>query len=343
MIESGALLPHRDADGLSFERRPSERVFRFWSTSVYGPRVLDDIDLFLQVVSYGSVNKTARQMGLPKSTVSRRLAALEDALGASLLVRDASGVVLTHAGRTLCAECERPIGALRDALSGLTDDLKSLRGTVRVALPRTFAIAVLPPVLRAFARRHPDVTLELELDDAITDPVHGAWDAALRIGPLPDGDLRARLLGEVRGVLVASAKYLAGRAEPTAENLAREHCGLVFRSPSFDAAWAMLGPDGAKTFELPVALSANDLSMLREAALQGFGIARLPRYLVADDLRDGRLVQVLPGWSTAPRKVHALHPAGRRVSARVRVFLDHIAQVLHAMNLDTMSSRGVTD
>jgi DNA-binding transcriptional LysR family regulator len=233
------------------------------------------------------------------------------------------------------------MGDLRDALAGLTEDLKALRGPVRVALPRTFAVAVCPPVLKAFARRHPDVTLELDLDDAITDPARGAWDAAIRIGPLPDGDLRARLLGEVRGVLVAAASYLAGRPEPTAENLARDHCGLVFRSPSFGAAWAMLGPDGAaQRFELPVALSANDLAMLREAALQGFGVARLPRYLVADDLRDGRLVQVLPGWTTAPRKVHALHPAGRRVAARVRVFLDHVAQVLHAMHLDTMRPRG---
>lgn len=303
--------------------------------------MLDDIDLFLQVVSCGSVNKAARVTGLPKSTVSRRLAALEDALGASLFVRDASGVALTHAGRALRAECERPMVALRDALAGVTDDLKALRGTVRVALPRTFAVAVCPPVLRAFARRHPDVTLELDLDDAVTDPVRGAWDAAIRIGPLPDGDLRARPLGEVRGVLVASPAYLAGRDEPTPENLGREHSGLVFRSPSFDGAWEMLGPDGAaRTFELPVALSANDLSMLREAALQGFGVARLPRYLVADDLRDGRLVQVLPGWTTAPRKVHALHPAGRRVAARVRVFLDHVAQALHATNLDTMSPRG---
>ena len=199
----------------------------------------------------------------------------------------------------------------------------------------------LPPVLRAFARRHPDVTLELDLNDAVTDPAHGGWDAAIRIGPLPDGDLRARLLGEVRGVLVAASSYLAERPEPTPETLARDHCGLVFRSPSFDAAWEMLGPDGApKTFELPVALSANDLSMLREAALQGFGVARLPRYLVADDLGAGRLMQVLPGWTTRPRKVHALHPAGRRVAARVRVFLDQVAHVLHVVNLDTMSPRG---
>ncbi|MFO0601841.1 MAG: LysR family transcriptional regulator [Polyangiales bacterium] len=303
--------------------------------------MLDDIDLFLQVVSCGSVNKAARVLAVPKSTVSRRLAALEDALGASLFVRDASGIALTHAGRTLRDECERPMGALRDALAGLTDDLKALRGTVRVALPRTFAVAVCPPVLRAFARRHPDVTLELDLDDAVTDPVHGAWDAAIRIGPLPDGDLRARLLGEVRGVLVASPAYLAGREEPTAESLARVCGGLVFRSPSFGGAWEMLGPDGAaRTFELPVALAANDLAMLRGAALEGLGVARLPRYLVADDLRDGRLAQVLPGWTTAPRKVHALHPAGRRVAARVRVFLDHVAQVLHAMNLDTMNPRG---
>ena len=303
--------------------------------------MLDDIDLFLQMVSCGSVNKAARVTGLPKSTVSRRLGALEDALGASLFVRDATGISLTRAGKTLCAECERPMSALRDALAGLTDDLKALKGTVRVALPRTFAAAVCPPVLRAFARRHPEVTLELDLDDAVTDPVHGAWDAAIRIGPLPDGDLRARLLGEVRGVLVASPAYLAGRPEPTPDTLARDHCGLVFRSPSFDAAWTMLGPDGApRTFALPVALTANDLAMLREAALEGFGVARLPRYLVANDLREGRLAQVLPGYTTSPRKVHALHPAGRRVSARVRVFLDHVSQVLHAMNLDTMTARG---
>ena len=296
---------------------------------------------WLHGVRSGSVSRAASGVKLPTSPCGRRLAALGDALGAGLFLRDASGLSLTQAGRTLRAECERPMSTLRDTLANLTEDLKELRGTVRVALPRTFATSVCPPVLRTFARRHPAVTLEIDLDDSVTDPVHRAWDAAVRIGPLPDGDLRALLLGEVRGVLVAAPEYLTERPAPTAGTLARDHFGLVFRSPSFDGAWAMQGPDGATAvFELPIALAANDLAMIREAALQGLGVARLPRYLVADDLRASRLTHVLPDWTTPPRKVHSLHPAGRRVPARVRVFLEHLAHTLRAMNLDTMSPRG---
>jgi DNA-binding transcriptional LysR family regulator len=302
--------------------------------------VLDDLDIFLCLAARGSVNKAARQLALPKSTVSRRLAALEEALGASLFVRDAAGLALTHAGATLRAECEGPMSALRGALASVRNDLAALEGVVRVALPRTFATFVCPPVLRTFAERHPDVVLELELDDAATDPAVAGWDASIRIGPLPKGDLRARVLGEVRGALVASPAYLARHGAPTPETL-HEHRGVVFRSTSFSARWEMIDPSGApRTFELPVALATNDLGMVREAALLGLGVARAPRYVVAEDLRARRLVEVLPGFTTAPRKVHSLHPAGRRVPARVRVFLDHVALALRGLDLDSLENRG---
>lgn len=301
--------------------------------------MLDDLDLFLCLAAEGSVNKAARQLGLPKSTVSRRLAALEAALGASLFVRDATGLTPTRAGATLRHECEGPMGALRSAIEGIRADLAALHGTIRVALPRTFATFVCPPVLRAFAERHPDVTLELELDDAVIDPAAGGWDASIRIGPLPPGDLRVRVLGEVRGVLVASPAYLARRGPVDPDRLA-EHRGLVFRSTTFGTRWDMLDASGApRSLELTSALSANDLGMLREAALQGLGVARVPRYVVAEELRAGRLVEALPGWTTTPRKVHSLHPAGRRVTARVRVFLDHVALALRELDLDLLQRR----
>jgi DNA-binding transcriptional LysR family regulator len=302
--------------------------------------MLDDLDLFLCLAAQGSLNKAAKQLRLPKSTVSRRLASLEEALGASLFVRDAAGLELTHAGATLRAECEGPMSALRGAIAGVRNDLAALEGTVRVALPRTFATFVCPPVLRTFAERHPDVILELELDDAATEPGAAGWDASIRIGPLPPGDLRARVLGEVRGVLVASPAYLARHGAPRPDTL-EQHRGVIFRSASFGTRWEMIDPGGAaRTFELPVGLSSNDLGMLREAALLGIGVARAPRYVVAEDLRAGRLVEVLPGWTTAPRKVHSLHPAGRRLPARVRVFLDHVAAALRALDLDSLQDRG---
>jgi DNA-binding transcriptional LysR family regulator len=301
--------------------------------------MLDDLDLFLLLAVHGSVNKAAKHLRLPKSTVSRRLANLEALLGASLFVRDAAGLTLTHAGTTLRAECEGPMGALRSALASIRNDLAALEGTVRVALPRTFATFVCPPVLRAFAERHPDVILELELDDAATDPAAAGWDASIRIGPLPPGDLRVRVLGEVRGVLVASPAYLARHGAPGPDTLAG-HRGVIFRSATFGSRWEMIDPAGAsRTFELPVAMSTNDLGMLREAALLGIGVARTPRYVVAEDVRAGRLVEVLPGFTTAPRKVHSMHPAGRRLPARVRVFLDHVALALRALDLDSLQDR----
>lgn len=211
--------------------------------------MLDDLDLFLLVAAHGSVNKAAKHLRLPKSTVSRRLANLEARLGASLFLRDAAGMTLTHAGKTLRAECEGPMGVLRGALASVCSDLAALEGTVRVALPRTFATFVCPPVLRTFAERHRDVILELELDDAATDPAMAGWDASIRIGPLPPGDLRVRLLGEVRGVLVASPAYIARHGTPEPESVA-SHRGLIFRSQTFGARWDMIDPAGApRTFE----------------------------------------------------------------------------------------------
>lgn len=226
------------------------------------------------------------------------------------------------------------MGALRGGLADVRRDLGAIEGALRIALPTTFATFVCPPVLRAFAEQHPGVTLDLVLDNAPTDPATSGWDAAIRIGPLPNGDLRALLLGEVRGVLFASPAYLGRHGVPSPDTL-HEHRSVVYRSPSFGARWELVGPDGVpRTFELPVSVSTNDLAMVREAALLGLGVGRAPGYVVADDLRTGRLVRVLEGFTSEPRKVHALHAAGRLPSARVRAFLDHVAATLRASDLD---------
>jgi DNA-binding transcriptional LysR family regulator len=299
--------------------------------------MLDDLELFLLVASHGSITRAARLSNLPKSTVSRRIDALEKAIGAALFVRGTNGLTLTAPGATLQAECEEPLGVLRNAIAGIRHESAVVAGTVRVALPRTFATFVCTPVLRAFAERHPEVVLELELDDAFTEQRAAGWDASIRIGPLPtSGDLRARLLGNISGVVFASPAYVAAHGHPEPETLER-HRAVIFRSPAFGPQWEMLDPTGqARTFSMTVALGTNDLAMVREAALLGIGVARAPRYVVAADLREGRLVDVLPGWTTAPRKVHALFAGNGTVPTRVRLFLDHVALALRGFDFDSL-------
>lgn len=296
--------------------------------------MFDDLDLFLHLAEHGNLNRASRDLRLPKSTLSRRLSALEQELDATLFLRKSSGLELTREGKLLFHECSGPMSALRNAVATARIDSASLKGCLRVTMPRAFASFVCAPVLRTFSSLHPEVTLELSLHDDTTDTVPAGWDVAIRVGPISEGDLRVRHLGELRGVIVASPEYLARWGTPTAETL-HEHRAVVYRSAVFGPRWEMLDPSGARwVFDVNPSATSNDLGTLRELALLGMGIARGPRYLVLDDLRAGRLLEVLPGWTTEPRKVQALYPEGRRSSARVRVFLDHLVRKLRTLDLN---------
>jgi DNA-binding transcriptional LysR family regulator len=288
---------------------------------------LNDLPIFTRVAALKSVSRAARELGIPKSTVSRRLSALEERLGVRLLGRSHKNITLTAAGAAFFARVTPALSALDESAKATAVDDRAVQGKIRVSIPYDFGVALGGAMIASFMAQHSEIDVELFLADRQVDLASESFDVALRIGALHDKSVVAKRLGVISGQLVASPTYVRRRGAPTdPADLARHDC-IVFNSPPFDAHWRLMGPRGAVAdVEVHARLTANALPVVAGAALAGIGIARVPAYAVADALSAGRLVRVLPDWSTGERPVFVVFPSNRHVPARVRALVDFAVQ-----------------
>lgn len=286
---------------------------------------LSDAEIFLAVVDAGGFSGGARLVGRSQPAVSRRVAALETRLGARLLERTTRHVRLTAAGEVFHRGCRDALAALRDAEALAADATAEVRGPLRVSAPPAWARAVLVPLLGEIAQAYPELALELLLVERYVDLVEEGIDVALRLGPLRDSQLTARRIESGHFVLCAAPSYLRRRAAPrSVADLAR-HDTLVLATSSGRRRWPFRERGRAVAFEPRGRLVANDVAFLREAALAGRGVTVLPSYLVAADLRAGKLVELLLRARLPRVDVFALLPSRKHVPRKARVFVDALA------------------
>jgi len=281
---------------------------------------LNDVLTFARVVRAGSFTAAARELGVQKSSVSRRVSALEEHLGARLLQRTTRALRLTDEGRVFYDHCQRALAELQDAEEALGGMGARPRGLLRITAPLSFGF--LGPIVAAFLQRWPEVEIELVCTDRVVDLVEEGFDVAIRAGKLPDSSLIARRVGSLPRFLVASPSYLRRRRTPrTPADLAAHDC-VSFgarRSP-----W-LLQSEGA-SIEVAVAsrLLVNDYDLLRQTIVAGLGIGLLPEPDCVQPLADGRLKRVLPAWTGVETPIHAVYPSLRHLSSKVKAFIDHL-------------------
>jgi LysR family transcriptional regulator for bpeEF and oprC len=305
---------------------------------------LNELLVFARVVEHGSFVAAARLLGLPKTTVSRKVQALERRLGARLLQRSTRRVVPTEAGLVLHAHCARiadEIVAAEAAVGHLHD---APRGLLKVSAPFVFGTAFLAPVLPRFLERCPDVRIAIVLDEVGGEPLGREVDVAIRAGELPDSRVAFRPLGNFTRTLFAAPDYLLRRGRPEVPADLAGHEALVLGSEQRDGRSEWLLTDGTRRERVVVksVLGANDPSFLVHAALAGRGIAKLPHALCHEHVAAGRLQRVLPGWSGPPVPLSALYPSRDGLAPKVRAFLDFLVdKVASAADGETRRSRGV--
>jgi DNA-binding transcriptional LysR family regulator len=286
---------------------------------------LTDIAVFVRVVERGSFTLAADDLALSRAVVSKYLSRLEDRLGARLLHRTTRRLSLTEAGAALFEASRGALERIEEAEAAVARLQSKPRGRLRVSAPMSFGILHLGPALADFARAHPEVILDLRLDDRFVNLVADGFDVAVRIGVLTDSSLVARKVATTRAVACASPAYLNQHGEPdTPEDLASHNC-LVY---SYLAdVWRFTAPDGR---EIPVAvrgnLRINNGIVLSKAALAGHGILFSPSFYVAPLLRDGSLRQILSRYKGKELGIHAVYPQSGHVPPKVRAFVDFLAQ-----------------
>ena len=286
---------------------------------------LDDLRLFCSVARERSFTRAAELMGVPPATLSRRVAQLEQQLDAQLLRRTTRRVEPTDAGALLAERAAPALEALAEAVDCLADDTGNPRGRLRVTIPADLARYWLAGALAAFAGRHPDIRLELDLSSRMVDLVEEGFDLAIRAGRPPDDSLIARQLANLPTALFASPSYLAA-LPPLREpgDLAGANA-LVIPGRSADREWVLT--KGREQFRVRPQgnVEVNDMTALVSLAAAGAGIALLPEPKVGEQAAAGSLVPVLAGWHGPESPIYAVYTS-RRMPLRLRLFLDHLRE-----------------
>lgn len=286
---------------------------------------LASMQAFVQVVDSGSFAAAAKRLAASPASVTHHVQSLEDHLAVQLLNRTTRKLNLTEVGRDFYEHSSRILAQVEEAERSAATSQKTARGLLRVNTSEGLA-RVLAPLIAEFSAVHPDVSFDLVMTDHMVDLVEAGFDLAVRAGPLPDSTLISRRVGVGSLVLCAAPDYLARRGAPERpEDLANHNCLIYAR---LENHWLFNRGDDAVTVVVSGNLRSNSLEALRRATLSGQGICLLPTLLVAEDLRNGLLVRLLPKWETSDLVVQAVYPASRHLSVKVRTFLDFLARRL---------------
>jgi len=283
----------------------------------------DDLRILIEVVDRGSFSAAAARLGVSKQGVSRRIMALETTLGARLLVRTTRRLSPTADGVGFVERARRILADLDEAAQSVSPQQGAPRGKLRIAAPVSFGTLYLAPVVPPFLLANPEVELDIELNDRLVDLVGEGFDMAVRVGVLEDSALIARRIAAMRVYVCASPDYLARRGTPAHPDALRDHDCLVY-SASRSASWQFMIGRQIKTLTVAGRLRANNGELLRDAAIAGLGITRLPDFMIGTALSDGRLCPLLEPFLPALGAVHAVYPTHRQHALTVRSFSDHL-------------------
>lgn len=293
---------------------------------------LDAMSAFARVVSVGSFTAAARELGLPKSSVSRTVARLEEQLGVRLLQRTTRRLHLTDAGQAYFAEIEPALRQLNDANRAAVRLGKEPRGVIRVTAPVDLGALALADIIAAFVRKYPRIHVDLSLSAKHVDLIAEGFDLAVRAASrMDDSSLVARKVGSTALGLYASPDYLKRRGEPTTLAALAEHDCILFRGKNGRATWQLQGPQGEESLEVKGPVNVDEMLFVREAVQAGIGIGRLPTFPLNDKCALGpQPIRVLPRYSVGGAGLYVVTSSLRNLPARVTLFRDALISELSA-------------
>ena len=306
----------------------------------------NDLVVFARVVDEGSFSRAAARLGLPKSTVSRRIALLETQLGERLLLRTTRKLTLTDFGRAVLEHAHRVVEDVAAAASLAHHRQVEPTGRLRLSMPGDLANVVLAPLLARFALQYPSITLEIDLSARFVDLVAENFDVALRMGDLrDDASLAARKVAVFTGSLYAAPAYLARRGMPADPDALATHDTLHILGRTGDpVAWTLVRHDERWEGALASRATANSPELLMRMAIHGAGIVVVNDHFALPYLDRGELAPVLPDWHLPPVSAWAVFPGRRLMPARTRVFIDALTALFsgpecQALEADVRTAR----
>lgn len=280
--------------------------------------------VFRRVVESNSFSAVANETKLSQPTVSKHVAALEQKLGSKLLNRSSRQLTLTESGKEYYQRCVQILDAVSEAEAQVRLEQTQITGTIRLSTPIAYGRLQVIPHIRPFLSQHPEVKLDLILDDKTIDLVKEGVDMAVRVGPLTESSLIATKIGDCPRIAVASPDYLADHGEPTKlSELDKHDCLVSINSPARDV-WTFNGKQGIEKIQVSGRFSANNPDAIREAVLAGLGIAIIPLWMAENYIDQGYLKVILNDYQPLPLAVHAMYPQRRLVPLKVKRLIEHL-------------------
>ncbi|MGG9998480.1 LysR family transcriptional regulator [Pseudovibrio ascidiaceicola] len=308
------------------------------------------LPVFVAVVEQKGFAAAARQLGVSKSAISKRISLLEEHLGARLLHRTTRNISLTEVGELYYARAVDALTAAQEAESAVAQLQGKPKGRLKINVPMTFGRLHIAPLIPKFLKNNPEISIDMIMDDRRVDLVDGGFDLAIRGGRLQDSSLIARKIAPCRNILAASASYLEEFGVPVIpEDLLHHNC-LHYAYFSDQQEWTLEGPDGQVKIEASGNFQVNNGDALTTAVLGGCGIGRLTTFAAGDFLRSGELRQVLPEYTLPTQYMYAVYPNRQYLPTKTRSFIDFISteiggdkpywdEELYSSNLSTSNTR----
>lgn len=285
------------------------------------------VPTFVLAAEKQSFSKAAKELGITKSAVSKHIQALEDALDARLINRTTRKLALTEEGRMFYEKCTSIIEDLEGAERMVQNLSENPRGVLKISAPESFGLFHLAPIIAEFAQKYPTLKLEVDFSDRFVDILAEGLDLAVRVASLTDSSLIARKLAPCQMVMAASPEYLKAKGTPQTPDDLANHDWIGYSYADRPREWRYFAQDGKEAVaNINVKFRANNGQMLRQAALSGIGIISAPSFIIGNDVKKEKLVPILADYKHAPeRNIYALFPHNRHMSAKVRIFVDFIA------------------
>jgi DNA-binding transcriptional LysR family regulator len=292
--------------------------------------LIKSMQVFVTVVDTGSLTAAATRLGTSTAMVSSHVQHLEARLGTPLVLRTTRRHTITEFGRYYYDNSLKIIRLIEDLDNAALELVEHPKGFLKLTVPRSFAVEVFMARMKEFYDAYPGITMEIKVTDSVMDMMKEGFDAAIRIGELPDSDLIARPLEPYSLIICASPGYLKGRERPVKlQDLSNHECLALDYSWSSDwrpyqREWRLHGPEGEEAIAIPARIKLNDALALRSCVMQNMGIAMLPKLVIRKDLQAGRLIQLLENYQLPSRPMHLLYNANPRMPSRLRVFVNFI-------------------
>ncbi|WP_308844737.1 LysR family transcriptional regulator [Oxalicibacterium faecigallinarum] len=288
--------------------------------------ILTCMKTFVAVVESESFTAAGARLDISKAIASKYVGILEDHLGTRLLNRTTRRLSLTESGTTYYERCVQILADVDEAEQAAGQMTAIPRGTLKVAMPVSFGTICIAPLMSEYMRRYPEVKLDIALADRRVDLIEEGFDLAIRVGSLPESGLIARRLAVDRIVCCAAPAYLAARGTPVQPADLADHACLNYSYASGGDEWTFGKQRRQVSVRIDGPVRANNGDMLRLAALDGAGIIWQPHFIVGDDVKSGRLIELMTDFGGPELGIYALYPSRKHLSAKVRTFVDYLAE-----------------